>query len=270
MLVDRYSNWPIVTRSTNGAEGLCRVLRDTFATYGIPETLTSDGGPEFASHTTRDFLSSWSVFHRTSSAYNPHANCRAETAVKTTKRLIAGNTGPGSTLSDDFHQALLQYRHGPSPGTGMSPAQCLFGRATRDILPGLPATYHPHQDWTSRLDLCERALSRRQATGRARWDEHTQGLANFFFGRGFNLEIFLNLQGSEFIQTLLLIYNHLAKFVVYKSWTRSALLKGTSRCFLVSSITCRSKEAIEWVWSFFVVKLSTKPHPLLVLCFHRQ
>ena len=94
--------------------------------------------------------------------------------------------------------------------------------------------------------------------------------ANFFFGRGFNLEIFLNLQGSEFIQTLLLIYNHLAKFVVYKSWTRSALLKGTSRCFLVSYITCRSKEAIEWVWSFFVVKLSTKPHPLLVLCFHRQ
>ena len=85
------------------------------------------------------------------------------------------------------------------------------------------------------------------------------------YGRGFNLEIFLNLQGSEFIQTLLLIYNHLAKFVVYKSWTRSALLKGTSKCFLISSITCRSKEAIEWVWFkyklSFVVKLSTKPHP---------
>ena len=75
-----------------------------------------------------------------------------------------------------------------------------------------------------------------------------------FFGRGFNLEIFLNLQGSEFIQTLLFIYNHLAKFVVYKSWTRSALLKGTSKCFLVSSITCRNEEAIEWVW--FEYKLS--------------
>ena len=77
---------------------------------------------------------------------------------------------------------------------------------------------------------------------------HTPAWANFFFGRGFNLEIFLNLQGSEFIQTLLFIYNHLAKFVVYKSWTRSALLKGTSKCFLVSSITCRNEEAIEWVW----------------------
>ena len=91
------------------------------------------------------------------------------------------------------------------------------------------------------------------------------GRANFFFGRAFNLEIFLNRQGSEFIQTLLLIYNHLAKFVVYKSWTRSALLKDTSKCFLVSSITCRNQEAIEYVWFeyklSFVVKLSTKPHP---------
>ena len=97
--------------------------------------------------------------------------------------------------------------------------------------------------------------------------QHTSGpaqpvRANFFFGRGFNLEIFLNLQGSEFIQTLLFIYNHLAKFVVYKSWTRSALLKGTSRCFLVSSITCRSKEAIEWVWSFLCGKIEHKTTPI--------
>ena len=86
--------------------------------------------------------------------------------------------------------------------------------------------------------------------------------ANFFFGRGFNLEIFLNLQGSEFIQTLLFIYNHLAKFVVYKSWTRSVLLKGTSKCFLVSSIACRSKEAIEWVWSFLCGKIEHKTTPI--------
>jgi hypothetical protein len=40
------------------------------------------------------------------------------------------------------------------------------------------------------------------------------------------------------------------------------MLKDTGQCFLISSIiTCRSKEAIEWVWSFGVVKLSIKPHP---------
>ena len=86
------------------------------------------------------------------------------------------------------------------------------------------------------------------------------GLANFFFGRGSNLENFLNLQGSEFIHTLVFIYNLLAKFLVYKSW--SVLLKGISQCFLVSSIICRSKEAIEWVWSFLCGKIEHKTTPI--------
>jgi hypothetical protein len=59
---------------------------------GIPDTLTLDGG-------TRAFLKIWGVHHRISSAYHPHTNCRAKVAVKTMKRLIAGNTGPGGTLS---------------------------------------------------------------------------------------------------------------------------------------------------------------------------
>ncbi len=59
----------------------------------------------------------------------------------------------------------------------MSPATCLFGRPTRDLLPGIPGQYRPHPEWTDRMDLRERALSRRAITGRARWDEHTQGLS---------------------------------------------------------------------------------------------
>ena len=58
------------------------------------------------------------------------------------------------------------------------------------------------------------------------------------------------------------IYSHLAKCLVYKSWTRSALLKGISQCLLVSSTTCRSKEAIEWVWSFLCGKIEHKTTPI--------
>ena len=36
VIVDRYSNWPIVERAKDGAEGLINTLRHTFATYGIP------------------------------------------------------------------------------------------------------------------------------------------------------------------------------------------------------------------------------------------
>ena len=74
-------------------------------------------------------------------------------------------------------ESLSQYRNGPSPDTGMSPANCLFGRSTRDLLPGILAKYRPHQDWTDRLDLRERTLSKKRVTGHARWDEHSQGLS---------------------------------------------------------------------------------------------
>lgn len=177
VLVDRFSNWPIVSPSKDGASGLMQSLRDTFSTFGIPDTLTSDGGPEFASHAIRAFLKTWGVHHRISSAYHPHANCRAEIAVKTMKRLIAGNTGPGGILSDQFHKALLQYRNGPDHTTNVSPATCLFGRATCDLLPGIPNRYKPHSEWGDKMELRERALSKRTISGRVRWDEHSQGLS---------------------------------------------------------------------------------------------
>uniref|UniRef100_A0A8C4N7P6 Gypsy retrotransposon integrase-like protein 1 n=1 Tax=Eptatretus burgeri TaxID=7764 RepID=A0A8C4N7P6_EPTBU len=54
--VDRYSNWPIISKSTGGAAGLINHLRRAFVTYGTPEELASDGGPEFTSTETRSFL----------------------------------------------------------------------------------------------------------------------------------------------------------------------------------------------------------------------
>ena len=54
--MDRYSNWPIVERAPNGAAGLVTCLRRVFVTFCILDELSSDGGPEFTSGTTRQFL----------------------------------------------------------------------------------------------------------------------------------------------------------------------------------------------------------------------
>ena len=67
VIVDRYSGWPMVFKSEGGANGLIKHLRETFVTFGIPEEITSDGGPQFTASATQSFLDTWKVHHRKTS-----------------------------------------------------------------------------------------------------------------------------------------------------------------------------------------------------------
>ena len=101
IIFDRNSNWPIVEITTCGADGLINSLRRSFATYGIPDEISTDGGPEYIATATRQFVSAWWVNHRLSSvAFHP-SNYRAEIGVKTIKRLITNNTGNTGDLDTD-------------------------------------------------------------------------------------------------------------------------------------------------------------------------
>ena len=182
VIVDRYSNWPIVEKAS-GSSGLIDTLRRTFVTYGIPDELSSDGGPEFVAAATRDFLKSWGVHHRLSSVAFPHSNSRAEIGVKTVKRAITNNTGPGGTLDTDaFQRAMLQYRNCPDKETKLSPAMCVFGRPTRDFIPILPGRYRPHETWRETLAAREEALRNRHMRAAERWSEHTKALRPLVVG----------------------------------------------------------------------------------------
>ena len=54
----------------------------------VEKKLPQMGGPQFTSGVTQEFLASWRVHHRLCSVANPHANTRAEIAVKTIKRML--------------------------------------------------------------------------------------------------------------------------------------------------------------------------------------
>ena len=185
VLVDRYSGWPSVFRSKagEGAEELCKLLRDQFVTFGCPDEISSDGGPQFTSRATKDFLRKWGVRQRVSSAYFPHSNLRAEQGVKTMKRLLRGNVGPGGSLANDkVARALLNYRNTPDRDLGLSPAQVIFGRHIKDTLPLSQGEYKPRQEWLLTREMREQALAKRHLKQGDVWAEHTRELPDLKIG----------------------------------------------------------------------------------------
>ena len=146
-------------------------------TFGIPDELSSDGGPEFTASHTEKFVNSWGIHHRKSSVTFPHSNCRAEISVKTVKRLITSNTLSTRELNTyAFRIAMLQYRNMPDPETKISPAMCIFGRPIKDFIPILLGRYQPHPTWQDTLLKREEALRNRHMKAAEHWSERTRRL----------------------------------------------------------------------------------------------
>ena len=57
----------------------------------MPEELSCDGGKNLTSYEVREFLKTWGVELRISSAQYPQSNGRGECVVKAAKNLVTGN-----------------------------------------------------------------------------------------------------------------------------------------------------------------------------------
>jgi len=151
VIVDRYSGWLCIYHCQQGAAtsaNLINICRELFTVYGVPEEISSDGGPQFKSQVFNQFLLHWGIHHRLSSAGYAQSNGRAEAAVKSAKRIIRDNLGPnGSLHTNQAVQAILQYRNTPLSDCKLSPAQILFHRQLRDTIPSHPHHYQLHEDW---------------------------------------------------------------------------------------------------------------------------
>ena len=70
---------------TTASTATIHELRPLFASYGLPEQLVSDNGPQFVSDEFQVFLKSNQVKHIRSAPYHPSSNGLAERFVRTFK-----------------------------------------------------------------------------------------------------------------------------------------------------------------------------------------
>ena len=99
----------------------------------------SDNGPQYSCEEFQKFAKCWDFEHVTSSPGHSQSNGKAESAVKSAKRLITKSI---ESKSDPF-LALLDVRNTPTQGMSSSPVQRLMSRRTRSLLPTLGSLLKP-------------------------------------------------------------------------------------------------------------------------------
>ena len=130
--VDYFSNYIEMEKLGNQTSpAVIKAFQATFARQGIPDTVVSNNGPAYASEEFSKIAATWEFNHVTTSPHYPQSNGKAESAVITCKTLLK----KAKLAKSDINLALLNHRNTPTEPTNCSPAQRLFGKCTRILLP---------------------------------------------------------------------------------------------------------------------------------------
>ena len=121
-----------MTRTTE--LNVIKILRSTFARFGLPEELVSDQGPPFTSTEFKNFLRNNGIKQSFSPAYHPSSNGAAENAVKLCKRAIKKAHRDRVDVDTALQTFLLAYRNTVHGTTGETPAMLLQKRTLRSRL----------------------------------------------------------------------------------------------------------------------------------------
>ena len=165
--VDYYSNyWEVDNLSSTESISVIRKLKAHFARYGIPGVVMSDNGPQFSSERFAKFAEIWEFQHDTSSPGHSHSNGKAESAVKTAKKLMKR----AELSKSEIYLSFLDPRNTPND-SGYSPAQCLMNRRIKTLLPVTSNLLKPAISVNRHRSLC--VSQQRQ---KSYYDKHSKDL----------------------------------------------------------------------------------------------
>ncbi|UYV80232.1 K02A2.6-like, partial [Cordylochernes scorpioides] len=167
LIVDRFSGYPeVYALNPPTATNVRNKLRETFARFGIPETIMSDNGPPFHSEIMTDFCTKWGIRQIFSSPHLHRSNGLAERNIQTIKTLLNKCKDQGS----DAYLALLTYRNTPKNDLP-SPAQLCLSRSLRCLIPRITPLYGPCK--TNQRHI-ENAKKRRQISMKRYYDRSSK------------------------------------------------------------------------------------------------
>ena len=110
------------------------ILHHLFASYGLPEQIVSDNGPQFISSEFADFMKLNDVKHIRCAPYHPSSNGAVERLVQTFKQALKAGKDDCVSLSLHLNNFLLTYRTTQHSTTGCTPASLFLGRPLRTRL----------------------------------------------------------------------------------------------------------------------------------------
>jgi transposase InsO family protein len=93
--------------------------------FGVPETITSDLGPQFTSHVWSQFCETLHITHCQSTAYHPELNGAVERLHRRLKDAQRARTAM-ATWVKEIPWVLLGLRAQLREDTGLSPAETVF------------------------------------------------------------------------------------------------------------------------------------------------
>ena len=143
LAVDAHSKWPEVhimkdTTTTKTID----VLRNIFSSYGIPEQLVTDNGPQFISDDFAMFVRMNGIKHIRCAPYHPATNGLVERFVQSLKAALKASLNSGLPLHRRVLNFLFTYRSTPHTTTGVSPSSLFLHRRIRTRLDLL----HPNSE----------------------------------------------------------------------------------------------------------------------------
>lgn len=136
VLIDLYSRYVLaepMTRTTS--RDVIRFLMETFTRMGLPLVLTFDNARNFSSQEMRDYCIDNGIKMTHTTPYYPSANGEVERQNRSILKILKISKQHNTDWKVALQEYLYMYSLTPHSVTGVPPAELMFGRRFRDLIP---------------------------------------------------------------------------------------------------------------------------------------